>query len=132
VFRKERDGTDKSCVAVELSLSGEVSTAQLPLEISHDFTVYSLRPEGSKPDRSLLSSKASLDHFRQTYACLLREIEATYPFARSIHIFPAIPIPAALHLGRELLRDVSPSLVIYDSGPSGFEPAIKIDSDKKD
>jgi hypothetical protein len=66
------------------------------------------------------------------YASLLREIEATYPLAQSIHIFPAIPISAALHLGRELLRDVSPSLLIYDSGPSGFERAITIDSHKKD
>jgi hypothetical protein len=132
VFRKERDGTDKSCVAVKVSLSGEVLADQLPPEISHDFTVLSLRPEGSKPDRSLLSSKASLDQFRQVYACLLREIEATYPFAQSIHIFPAIPIPAAVILGRELLRDVSPSLLIYDSGPSGFEQAIKINSDRRD
>jgi len=132
VFRKERNGTDKSCIAVKLSLSGEVLADQLPPEISHDFTVYSLRPKGSKPGRSLLSSKASLAQFRQVYACLLREIEAKYPFARSIHIFPAIPIPAALSLGRELLRDVSPSLLIYDSGPSGFEQAIKINSDKKD
>jgi hypothetical protein len=131
-FRKEWDGTDKSCVAVTISLSGKVLAAQLPPTISHNFTVYSLRPEGSNSGRSLLSAKGSLDRFREVYARLLREVEATYPSARSIHIFPAVPIPAAVILGRELLRDVSPSLLIYDIGPSGFEQAIKINSGKKD
>lgn len=131
-FRRERDGLDKSCVAVMLSLSGTVLAEQLPALISSDFTVYFFGPEGSKPSRTLLSSKGALDQFRQVYARLLREIEATYPSARAIHIFPAVPIPAALILGRELMTDVSPSLLIYDIGPTGFEQAIKIDSGKKD
>jgi len=131
-FRREQDGLDKSCVAVMLSLSGNVLVEQLPALISSDFTVYSFGPEGSKPSRTLLSSKDTLEQFKQTYASLLREIETDYPLAREIHLFPAVPIPAAVILGRELIRNVSPSLIIYDKVTPGFEEAIRIDSDKKD
>ena len=115
-----------------LSLSGNVLVEQLPALISSDFTVYSFGPEGSKPSRTLLSSKDTLEQFKQTYASLLREIETDYPLAREIHLFPAVPIPAAVILGRELIRNVSPSLIIYDKVKPGFEEAIRIDSDKKD
>jgi SMODS-associated and fused to various effectors sensor domain len=130
-FRKEREGLDKARVAVMLSLSGQILVEHLPSLISTDFTIYSLVPEGCAPSRNLLSSKGSLEQFRHTYASLLREIEANYPLARVIHVFPAVPISAAIVLGRELLRNVSPSLIVYDKGIHEFEQAIKIDSDEK-
>jgi hypothetical protein len=129
-YVREREGDDKSNVAVVLSLSGRIQLDQLPTEILNRFTIYSLGPEGAEPGRSLISSKSSLDQFRQTYSGLLRHIEANHPSARAIHVFPAVPISAALILGRELLRNVSPSLIIYDVGATAFEKTIEIDTTK--
>ena len=132
VFRREVNGSDKSRIAVMISLSGNVQIAQISSSISAAYTVYSLAPDGSKPSRSILSCKDSVDQFRLTYANLLREIEAAYPLAKEIHLFPAVPISAAIILGRDLLRNVSPSLIIYDKGRHGFEKAIRINANKED
>jgi hypothetical protein len=129
-YIREREGDDKSSVAVMLSLSGQIQLDQLPSEIMNGFTLYSLGPEGAKPGRTLISSKSSLEQFRQTYSGLLRYIEANHPSARAIHVFPAVPISAALILGREIMRNVSPSLIIYDKGAIAFEKAIEIDTTK--
>lgn len=131
-FKKVSDGFDKSCVAVMISLSGQIILTQLPSIISDDFTIYSLCPTGAKPSRNLLLSKESLEQFRHTYASLLREIETNYPSVKAIHMFPAVPISAAVILGRELMRNVSPSLIIYDKGSTVFEEAIRLDSNTKD
>ncbi|MBI1805086.1 MAG: SAVED domain-containing protein [Ignavibacteriae bacterium] len=131
VFQKERDGSDKSCVAILISLSGQVLLDQLPETISDNFTIYSHTPDGSAPSRALLASKNSLEQFRATYANLLREIEKNYPAAKAIHIFPAVSISAGIILGRELLKDVSPSLIIYDKSGTKFEKAITINSGRK-
>ena len=127
-YIRKQQGDDKSCVAVMLPLSGQIPLGQLPLEITNRFTIYSLEPEGAKPGRTLISSKSSLERFRQTYSDLLRHIEANHPDARAIHVFPAVPISAAVILGRDLLRNVSPSLIIYDKGATAFEKALEIDS----
>jgi len=127
-YKKERNGQDPSLVAVILSVSGQILIDQLPSEISDGFSIYALSPDGSKPDRGLMSSKDSLDQFRRTYASLLRDIEANHPSAEAVYLFPALPISAALIIGRELMRNVSPSLVVYDIGRGGFERAIEINA----
>jgi hypothetical protein len=132
IFRKERVGKDEASVVVMISLSGQLFADQLPSSITENFTVYAVSPEGVTPSRSLILSRESMDQFRQTYAALLRDIEATFPLVKTIHLFPAVPISAAVVLGRELLRNVSPSLLIYDVGANGFEQAVRLDSSKKD
>lgn len=119
---------DSSSVVVILSLSGKISIGELPKNVSVDSTIYSLEPKGTKPGRMLISSKKSLEQFRQVYAALLREIEANYPNLKAIQIIPAVPISAALILGRELLKNVSPSLIIYDKEKTQFEKAIEINT----
>jgi hypothetical protein len=126
LFKKEQEGLDKSDVAVVISLSGQISVDELPKNISRNFTIYSLVPQDTKPNRTILSSKGSLQNFRNSYAGLLREIEANHPQVREIHVFPAVPISAAITLGREVLRNVSPALVIYDRTADQFEKAIKL------
>ena len=130
-FKKIQVGRNNKSIAIIVSISGKVPIEHLPPLISKDFTIYSLVPVGSKPSRNLMSSKGTLNQFRHTYARLLREIEGNYPFAKIIHVLPALPISGALILGRELLRDVSPSLVIYDKSQKGFEEAIKINTNEK-
>lgn len=128
IYKKERNGQDSSLVALTLSVSGEISTAHLPAIISDSFSIYSLSPDAVKPDRTILNSKDTLEEFRLTYAKLLREIEASHPNAKAVHIFPAVPISAALVLGREILKNVTPSLIVYDIGIDGFQKAIEIAS----
>ena len=130
-YKKVQDGSDETLVAVTLSLSGQISNEQLPNGLLQGFTIYSIMPVGTAPNRTILSSRNSLEAFRRVYADLLRDIEQHHPHASVIHIFPAIPISGAIILGRELLRNVSPSVLIYDLGTSQFEPAVRIERSKQ-
>ena len=65
--------------------------------------------------------------FRETYADLLRRIERDHPSANEVHIFPAVPISVSLTLGRELLRNVSPKLVIYDKVTARYDRVVEVD-----
>ncbi len=128
-FNKERTGSDQSCVAVQLSLSGCVVADRLPESIDDRFSIYSILPQGISPSRDVFLSKNTLENFRAVYASLLREIESKHPLAREIHLFPAVPISAAILLGREMLSGVTPTIVIYDVNKRVFERALLLSQD---
>ncbi|MBD3337583.1 MAG: SAVED domain-containing protein [Candidatus Lokiarchaeota archaeon] len=109
-----QQGSDNLKIAIILSVSGKISIDQLPSEITCAFTIAEISPENAPPNRNLLKNKCTLQSFRDVYEGLLRQIEKDYKKVKNIHIFPAIPAPVAIVCGRELLKEVSPSLLIYD------------------
>ena len=129
--RKDREGTDKSKVAIVLSISGHVPIEHLPDEVTDSFSIYSIVPKVAQPSRNLLRTKGSFEEFKTTYERLLREVEANHPQAEFVHVFPAVPIPVALVIGRFMLPSVSPSLLVYDKGQQKFEPTILLESTPK-
>lgn len=121
-----RQGKDDSKVAVILSISGNISPMQLPPTINSDFTVYEITPKEVTPNRSILFLERTLNEFRYSYQNLLRNIERSYKNVRKIHLFPAVPIAAAIVCGRELLKNVSPSVLIYDKTKRGYKPTMEV------
>jgi len=113
---KLQSGRDNTKIALIISLSGKIVVDQLPSFINDDFTIYEIIPEGVAANRNILQLRDNLDNFRACYQILLRKIEKTHEKARYIHFFPAIPVSAAIICGRELLKNISPSLKIYDAG----------------
>ena len=103
-----------SGVALILSLSGKIALKELPAHINSDFNIYEITPEGTEPNRSLVTSENTLGAFRTVYQRLLREIEKSYKGIKEIHLFPAIPVSVAVLCGRELLKDITPHLHVYD------------------
>jgi len=128
---KEREGKNQSKVAIILSISGRIPIEQLAHDITDSFWIYSVMPDGIEPSRNVVRTKASFDEFKGTYERLLRKIEADHPQADLVHVFTAVPIPVALVIGRFVLPDVSPSLLVYDKGHQKFEPAITLEKISK-
>ncbi|MBA7550150.1 hypothetical protein ES705_42657 [subsurface metagenome] len=121
-----RKGKDDSKIAVILSISGKISSVQLPPTINSDFTVYEITPEDVTPNRNILLLEKTLNEFSYSYQNLLRKIEKSYRNVRKIHLFPAVPIAAAIVCGRELMRNVSPSILIYDKTKRGYKPTMEV------
>jgi hypothetical protein len=121
-----QSGNDKSKVALMISLSGKISLTQLPLNITNDYSVYEISPIGIEPHRSIISLKESIDEFRSSYQKLLREIEKIHTHSEGIHLFSAAPAPVAIICGREVLKGVSPSILVYDKVESGYKLITKI------
>ncbi|MDA4133450.1 MAG: SAVED domain-containing protein, partial [Thaumarchaeota archaeon] len=57
---------------------------------------------------------------------LFAEIEATAKRTKFLHVFPALPIAAAVMLGRVRDPQVHPRLIIYDRTADGYQPVLEV------
>lgn len=123
---KIQKGNNESKVAIILSISGKINLSQLPKKIDKKYTVYEIIPVKIKPNRDILCLKNTLDNFRNIYQNLLRKIESAHKTAEKIHIFPAVPISAAIICGREIMKEVTPTIFIYDKAIHGYDFATEV------
>lgn len=127
-FECVRHGAAPGNVALLLSLSGTIELDQLPDSIGADFWIYELRLQGT-PNPLFMRARTDLDAFRQSYQQALREIEKHHDGLAELHLFPAVPAPAAVACGRERSSKTDPSFVIYDQDRTqgGFVRTLRID-----
>ena len=126
-FAQLRSGSDPLKVAVVFSISGSVDLNRLPTSIDNTVTVYEVRPVGATPSPDVLTTADALDHFTRSWRALLAQTERTHPGLSSLNVFPAVPVTAAVALGRAPMRDVHPPLRIYDRTADGrYEFALEV------
>ena len=108
-------GNDPTNVAVVFSVSGTPDLRRFPESIA-SASVYEVRPVRADPGPDLISNPVSLDHLAQAWRALLAEIEHRHPGLQAIDVFAAIPVTAAVVIGRSVMRAVHPRLRIFDRG----------------
>jgi hypothetical protein len=113
-------------VALILSISGSIPVGDLPAEVDATYSVFEIRPAGAVPNRDIFRTRASLDNFARCYHDLLSQLEVTHKGTKAIHLFPAVPVAAAIVCGRGVMRDVHPALHLYDRTPKEFKLALKV------
>lgn len=118
VFEKVRDGTDKHKVALAVSLSGTVPLEAITPHVGSDCTIYTITLDGVTPNPGFLRQRTDLIGFEQVYRELLAVILRDHGVVDQLHVFPAVPAPIAIILGREPLQKVHPALIIYDYSKS--------------
>ncbi|SDT80366.1 SAVED domain-containing protein [Actinoplanes derwentensis] len=75
----------------------------------------------------MLATSAALTNFTRGWRDLLAHLEAHHPGLPSIDVFPAVPVTAAVAIGRAPMRDVHPPLRVYDRNPDGgYTFALKV------
>lgn len=90
-------------------------------------SIYEIEPDGINHSRDLFSARESLDAFADTYHRFLALVERDHPTCKEISVYLACPAPAAVHIGRGLMRDAQPGLVIYDRNAQGsFERTLEV------
>jgi hypothetical protein len=89
-----------------------------------------MRPVSTVPNRNILRNKLSYENFTKSYHEFLSRLEADHKGCRTIHLFPAIPVSAAIACGRGIMRDVHPEIAIYDFTGGIYKPTITINSDE--
>jgi len=126
-IEERRQGSVQDEVAVILSLIGSIPLQDLPTEVA-DLSVFEILPVGQNPNPNLFRSQATLDAFNRTYQDLLSQLERSHSRAKTIHLFPATPITAAISCGRLIMRDVHPVLNVYDrmGAEARFRTALKV------
>jgi len=123
-----QSGTNPMLVALLVSVSGVVVTDDLPPEIDHRYSVYSVAPGGVEPQPGILRTEETLNSFRSEYQRVIRRIVFDHPAATSVELFPAVPAPVAVAMGRDLLPKRDPILVVHDFNRShgGFTKTLEM------
>jgi hypothetical protein len=119
---------DKS-VSLFVNLSGKNNPSEtLPVDLKNGGSIYELTLEGQDPTPLFLNTKGDLERFTSEYHRALAMIRQNHPSLATIHLFPAVPAPVAITLGRSRLPKVDPLLVVYDRDKraGGFIPTLEI------
>ena len=112
-------------VTILLSLSGSIDLARVPAELRAG-CVYELRPDGVMPNRDLLRAQESLRNFAAAWRNFLSRVEADHKGATQLHVVPAVPLSAAVEIGRARTRHVHPPLVIWDRDENTYRRTLEI------
>lgn len=125
--RRLDESASAGSVALMVNLSGRNTRHDLPEEQRRG-AVYELTLDGIDPSLFFLSTAGDLDRFTIEYRTAMTLIRAAHPGLRELHVFPAVPAPVAITLGRSRLPGVDPKLVVYDldSQAGGFVRTLEI------
>jgi len=105
---------------VTLAVSLTAAIGAEVLSAASQSTVYEIEPDDAAHSRELFSARGSLDAFAETYHDFLAALERDHPDCEAIDLYLAAPAPAAVQVGRGLMRDAHPALVVFDRGSDGL------------
>ncbi|MFG1976439.1 SAVED domain-containing protein [Nonomuraea fuscirosea] len=108
------------------SISGTVHENEIP-EALNGLPVFRIQPIDRTPAGGIIDSRATLENLRVTLRKFFGELEKQHKNIVRLHLFGALPISAAIALGR--IRDpiIQPSIVTYDRVDYGsYRPALEI------
>ena len=127
-LRTVRTGTDRTKVALLLSLNGTIPLEGLPPAIDASFTVYEITLAGAAPHPGHLRLRQDLVAFERVYHEALATIVRDHGLISEVHLFPAIPAPIAVVCGREPLPKIHPAFLVYDynRAKGGFTLTMRI------
>ncbi|WP_324760584.1 SAVED domain-containing protein [Sphingobacterium thalpophilum] len=117
---------DSDNVILVLSISGNVDIAKLPQPLAVNSNIFVIKPSSVIPNRDIFNSKKTYDNFVKKYHEFLSQLEIDHKNCDEIHLFPAVPILAAIACGRGIMRNVHPSLLIYDFTGKNYVPTITL------
>jgi hypothetical protein len=123
---KHSGNKDAKDVSLVLSLSGKILESEIEHTVDSNFSKYEIYIDNPRVD--FLQASAQLEQFREVYRKLITEIREAHGQDSRIHLFPAIPAPIAVLIGKELLRRIDPEIIVYqkDSTDGKFKSALTI------
>jgi hypothetical protein len=115
-------------VSLLVNLTGRNGTDVIPINLTRDGTVYELTLNNQECSPLFLNTREDLIRFTREYNNALAIIRETHPLLDTLHIFPAVPAPVAITLGRSRLPKVDPKFKVYDYDKrvKGFVPTVDI------
>lgn len=113
-FRRLREGKDPAKVVLLVSLSDRLRPAELPAEVATTHSLYELTLKGARPSFFFLAREQSVHTFTASYLGALAELLDAHPGLAEVSVFPAVPAPIAIAMGRDMMPARHPTLVLYD------------------
>lgn len=108
-----------------VNASGTIDERLIPDELV-DLPRFTIEPVSGEPHRDAVRSRASRNSFHDALSRLLGHIEAKHKQVATLHVFAAVPVCAAIILGRSVGWGFHPNLVVYDHVGDGYERALEV------
>ncbi|WP_316794424.1 SAVED domain-containing protein [Pedobacter frigoris] len=112
--------------ALKISLSGTITDDRIAKVMGGGASIYHITIP--VPDNDFLKSKAHLANFRTTLRHALDHIKSIHGHDQVLHVFPAVPVSAAVELGRVWMPKADMAMCIYDQNNklNNFIPTLTI------
>lgn len=109
-------------VVAFVDVTAAIAASRAPSHLAHAPSVRLSVPRGANSD--VISTRADLASFAQTWRELLSTIERQWPKVERLHILAAVPATAAVTMGRHRMRAVHPTFVLYQFQEHGVDEAV--------
>ncbi|MER9857382.1 SAVED domain-containing protein [Mesorhizobium sp. M0113] len=99
-------------VALKLAVSAPVVDDRVHAVLGNDAAIWSIAADGAHND--IMRSQADLAEFARLFRTTLDAIKVAHGENTIVHVFPAIPVSAAIEAGRAWQPKAHPALKVYD------------------
>jgi hypothetical protein len=125
-YRTREPGPGHGSVSLVLALSATVADERIFAALGADARIWAI--EADRPHNDIMKRPQDLAEFRRLVRSTFNAIKAVHGEQATIHIFPALPVSAAVEVGRVWMPKADLSLVIYDQNRkrNGFMPTFTI------
>lgn len=113
-------------VALKLGVSAHIDDDRITSVLGDDVSIWSLSAKNANND--VLRTPEDLSLWRRQVRAVLEAIKDKHGGGQMIHVFPAIPVSAAVELGRVWMPKAHPPMRVYDHNWAlgGFRQTLDI------
>ena len=125
-FKINNPDQQKNQVALKLELSATINDERIISVVGKDTSIWSFSIDN--PNNDCIRTKEDLKEFRVKIRVLLNKIKAFHGENVELSVFPAMPISAAIELGRVWMPKADLPMIIFDQNrmKNGFFKTIEI------
>jgi hypothetical protein len=119
-------GVPRKTVALVLALSANVVPSRVEAVLGDDVDIWIVTHD--TPGNDYLQSAVQLREFRRTLRDVFDSIKAAHGEDANLHLFPAVPVSAAVEVGRVWMPKADLPFCVYDQNCStgGFTRTLEI------
>ena len=114
-FETTKPKSKKPNVALQLSISADINSSRIYSELGVDTSIWEIRAKNAHNDCMRFEEDAA--EFRRLLRSQLNAIKVEHGEGAVINLFPAIPVSAAVEIGRVWQPKADLRLRVYDQGP---------------
>lgn len=125
-YRLRRPSATRANVALVLALSATITDDRVVSALGEEVSIWSV--EALKPHNDVMRRVADLAEFRRLMRSILNDIKAHHGEQARINLFPALPVSAAVEVGRVWMPKADLPMVVFDQNRrAGFVRALDIE-----
>ncbi|MEU1144422.1 SAVED domain-containing protein [Streptomyces sp. NPDC005863] len=126
--RVDHDVPSGSEAVVLINVSGVIGAQEVPAPL-RGMRRWEIRPVGAPTGPDIMAARGCLERFTDVLRGFFAELESEAKMLKRLHVLPALPISAAIVLGRIHHPQVHPQLMVYERLAGCYVPTLEVGGD---